>query len=123
MNGGIYEYLKTVSASWNSEGRELIESMIKSAADYVKAVVVMESVTHNIEGLEGAAYREAAESADRSRKFAHDDLITAVNIVNRLCDIYGNARVYTGSDSRREYGDFALALVSEIFGNRRSNRK
>jgi hypothetical protein len=123
MNEGIYEYLKTLAASWNSEDRELIQDMIKSAADYVKAVVIMESVTHNIEGLEGAAYREAAESADRTRKFAHDGLITAVNIMNRLCDIYKSERVYTGSENRREYGDFAMKLTSEIFENRRSNRQ
>lgn len=99
----------------NTEDKELVEQMISSAADYVKAVVTMETAAKNILGLEGENFRKFRESTDRSRSIAHDDFITSVNVVNRLCTIYNTDPIYTGSSARRDYGDFALDIVSEIF--------
>ena len=42
----------------------------------------------------------------------------SVGIVNRICDKHDFPRIYTGGEARREYGDFAIALVSEIFAKR-----
>lgn len=107
------------SSLCSSEDRELVEEMIHSAADYVKAVVTMETAAYNVLGLEGSHFREVRESTDRSRTIAHDDFITRVNVVNKLCAIYGVPPLYTGGAARRDYGSFALEIVSEIFINRR----
>ncbi len=95
--------------------RELVEEMINSAADYVRAVVAMETVAANVRGLEGAAFREERTSADKSRSMVHNSFISLVNSVNRLCDKKKLSRVYTGGEERRAYGDFAMEIVRTIF--------
>ena len=45
----------------------------------------------------------------------HNSLISATDIVNRLCTNHGLPLIYSGDSVRRHYGDFAIALVAEIF--------
>ena len=98
--------------------RALLSRMITQAGEYVRAVVVMETTTINIKGLDGEEWRDARESTDRSRSSAHDAFISSVNIANRICDKYGVAHIYTGGEDRRCYGDFAMEIVVDIFENR-----
>lgn len=95
-----------------------IETMIGSAADYVAIVAQMEAARLNFPGRTGADLRTAVSDADQKRHTAHDALIADVNLVNRICALYGVEPVYTGSDARREYGDFAFRLVQELFEGR-----
>jgi len=53
----------------------------------------------------------------KTRRLISENL-SAVDIVNRICAMHNQPALYTGSERRREYGDFALALVTEIFANR-----
>ena len=98
--------------------RMLLREMIHDAADYVRAVTVMETAASNIAGLDGDAAKDAIGTTDRARTVAHDAFIASVNVVNRICDKHEFPRIYTGGDARREYGDFALELIGNIFAKR-----
>lgn len=110
--------IKELAECCNEVQRKMIKKMIHDAADYVRAVVVMETAASNIEGLDSADAKEIRESTDRARSMAHDAFISSVNAVNRICDKHGVPPIYTGSAERREYGDFAMELVEDIFANR-----
>ena len=110
--------IKELTECCNEVQRKMIKKMIHDAADYVRAVVVMETAASNIEGLDSADAKEIRESTDRARSMAHDAFISSVNAVNRICDKHGVPHIYTGSAERREYGDFAMELVAEIFAKR-----
>ena len=98
--------------------RKMVADMILSAAEYVRAVTIMETARANVADRDAEEARELKESTDRARSNAHNDLIACVNAVNRICDKHGVPRVYTGGEARREYGDFALSIVSSVFINR-----
>ncbi len=102
----------------NDMERSLIQDMLHNAADYVRAVVIMETAASNLIGLDADEAREAKQSTDRARSIAHDAFISSVNVVNRICDKHGVPRMYTGSTERRSYGDFAMELVANIFTKR-----
>ena len=110
--------IKELAECCNEMQRRLIKNMIHKAVDYVRAVVVMETAASNIEGLDSADAKELRESTDRARSLAHDAFISSVDVVNRICDKHGVPRIYTGGEHRREYGDFAMELVKDIFANR-----
>ena len=97
---------------------ELIEQMIHNAADYVRAVIIMKTAASNIASLDADEAREARQSTDRARTIAHDAFISSVNIVNRICDKYELKRIYTDGEDRRDYGEFALRIVQDIFASR-----
>jgi len=102
----------------DTDERELIEEMVTKAAAYVQAVTIMETTARNYTDRAADELREAVSSTDKSRRNVHNSLISAVDIVNRICAMHNQPALYTGSERRREYGDFALALVTEIFANR-----
>ena len=102
----------------NEIERSMIKRMIHNAAEYVRAVVIMETAACNIAGLDSADAREAKESTDRARSLAHDAFISSVNSVNRICERHSMPPIYDGDAERREYGDFAIMLVAEIFTKR-----
>lgn len=102
----------------NDMERNLIQDMIHNAADYVRAVVVMETAASNIAELDADEAREAKQSTDKARSIAHDAFASSVNVVNRICDKHNTSRIYTGSAERRAYGGFAMELVADIFANR-----
>jgi hypothetical protein len=95
-----------------------ISMMLNNAADYVRAVVVMEVVAAGIVELDPDDFREERESVDRIRSNAHNAFISSVDSVNKICDAHGVPRIYAGGQNRREYGDFAMELVADIFAKR-----
>lgn len=107
--------IRELSEQCNEMQRKLIKKMIHSAVDYVRAVIVMETAASNIEGLDAEEAKENRESTDRARSMAHDAFISSVDVVNRICDKHGLPHIYNGGEHRRDYGDFALRLVDEIF--------
>ena len=110
--------IKELAECCNEVQRKMIKKMIHDAADYVRTVVVMETAASNIAGLDSADAKEIRESTDRARSMAHDAFISSVNAVNRICDKHGVPHIYTDGAERREYGDFAIMLVDEIFNKR-----
>lgn len=110
--------LMQLAVKCNDGERYLIEKLLENAADYVRAVIIMEASASNVQGLDGEEFRQDRQSTDRSRTYAHNAFISSVDSVNRICDKYQLPRIYTGSTERRAYGDFALQLVTDIFENR-----
>lgn len=112
------EKIKELTKVCTDLQRKLIRAMILDAAEYVRAVTVMKTAASNIAGLDGEAARDALQASDRERTAAHNAFIASVGAVNRVCDKHGFPPIYTGAETRREYGDFAMAIVSEIFEKR-----
>ena len=102
----------------NAAERYRIALMLNNAADYVRSVVVMEVVAAKVQDFDVDDYKEMRESTDRTRSNDHNTFIDSVKRVNAICDAHGVPHVYNGSDQRREYGDFAMELVAEIFAGR-----
>ncbi len=102
----------------NGAERFRISMMLNNAADYVRSVVAMEVVAAKIKDLDTEDFKDQRESTDRTRSNCHNIFIDSVNRVNEICDKYGVSRIYTGGSDRRDYGDFAMELVSDIFSNR-----
>ena len=110
--------IKELTSFCNGGERYMLSQLLNNAADYVRAVVAMETMAENIEGLEGEEWREERQDTDRDRTSAHNAFIKSVESVNRICDKYNHPHIYTGSTERRAYGDFAFELVKGIFISR-----
>lgn len=103
---------------FDEEEMECVEEMILKAAQYVQAVVLMETTARNRTGRTGEELREKVSATDKARTMAHNSLIAITDIVNRLCNNHGLPLIYTGDSVRRHYGDFALSLVAEVYEGR-----
>lgn len=110
--------LELLLHTFEPEDREEIGKLITTAADYVRAVAVMLAESRNYCGRTGEDLRTAAEAADRQRSICHNAFIDRTNLINRMCAAYHLEPLYTGGEARREYGDFALELVSAMFRSR-----
>ena len=115
---GLLQQIEEMKGHFDAEEMDCVEDMILKAAQYVRAVVIMETTARNMIDRSGEELREAVSTTDGSRRMAHNSLISATDIVNRLCTNHGLPLIYTGDSLRRHYGDFALALVGEIFEKR-----
>ena len=114
----LFEQLTNLINTCDTEERELIEQMIRCAADYVKAVTEERLARMNLAGLEDSAKRENIVTKDETRSHCHNAFIDATNIVNRLCESHRLPLIYTGEKHRYHYGAFAGQLVDAIFENR-----
>lgn len=99
--------------------QEDVESVVINAGKYVAAVTEMECSVRNMQGLKGQDYRDRVSQTDTARTRAHNAFIDAVNLANRLAESVNAEKIYTGSSERRAYGDFAFAIVKEIFESRK----
>lgn len=111
----ILESISGLVALCRDAEKRMIEKMVMSAADYVQAVIEMKTTSFNYTARAGEDLRDHVERTDKKRRSAHDALISYVDIVNRLCVAHDYPPIYTSGEARREYGDFAIRLVNEIF--------
>ena len=114
----LLQQIEELKRHFDEEEMDCVEEMILKAGQYVQAVVRMETTARNWVGRGGEELREKVSSTDGSRRMAHNSLISATDIVNRLCKNHDLPLIYTGDTVRRHYGDFALALVKEVFEKR-----
>lgn len=114
----LTEKLEALLHAFRPEDREDIAKLIIAAADYVRAVAVMLTESRNFFGRTEEDRRTAAEAADRHRTICHNAFIDRTNLVNRMCAAYGLEPLYTGGPERREYGSFAMELVSAMVASR-----
>ena len=114
----LFEQLTNLINACDTEERELIEQMIRCAADYVKAVTEERLARMNLTGLEDSAKRENITVTDATRSRCHNAFIDAANIVNRLCEAHKLPLIYAGEKHRYHYGTFAGQLVNAVFENR-----
>ena len=110
--------IKELLADCNGAERFRIAMMLNNAADYVRAVAIMEVAAANVADLDPDEFKEERESTDRARSAAHNAFISSVDAVNKIFDTHGIPRIYTGGTERRAYGDFAMELIADIFEKR-----
>lgn len=92
--------------------------MVAACVAYVQCVIDTEMFRVMRNTLDGQTYRERAQRLDRNRSICHNALIANVNAVNRISERLGVEKVYEGAEERSQYGDYALALVSDVFDKR-----
>ena len=114
----LLQQIEVLKQHFDREEMDCVEEMILKANNYVQAVVLMETTARNWIGRSGEELREEVSSTDGARTIAHNSLIAITDIVNRLCANHSLPSIYAGDSLRRHSGDFALALVGEIFENR-----
>jgi carboxylesterase type B len=117
----INEFIKVISETEDSECLDMMEDLIESASDYVRRVNVLEiGLMVGKYNKEGAEYREYIERLDKQRSNAHNDLISNVKIINRLCRKNDLPLIYQGNEEERvEVAEFAQQVVEELFNTRR----
>jgi hypothetical protein len=110
----------------DQNGRKLLLDVMLKAADYVRAVSVMEA-TLLVSNAEGKEHRDMAALLDRNRSLAHDALIDSLNISCRyLAKHYPEVPAggiypeptHLLERNRRAIGDWAGKIVNELFVNR-----
>jgi len=113
------ERIEKLASAVDVDMQEDVESVVINAGKYVAAVTEMECSVRNMQGLKGQDYRDRVSQTDAARTRAHNAFIDAVNLANRLAESVNAEKIYTGSSERRAYGDFAFAIVKEIFVSRK----
>lgn len=113
------ERIEMLASAVDVDMQEDVESVVINAGKYVAAVTEMECSVRNMQGLKGQDYRDRVSQTDAARTRAHNAFIDAVNLANRLAESVNAEKIYTGSSERRAYGDFAFAIVKEIFESRK----
>lgn len=98
--------------------RDCALEMVAACVAYVQCVIDTEMFRVMRNTLDGQTYRERAQRLDRNRSICHNALIANVNAVNRISERLGVEKVYEGAEERSQYGDYALALVSDVFDKR-----
>lgn len=115
----LMEQLNALTQICDEDERALIEEMVLDAGDYVQVVISTECKRINYAGRGGEELRKSFSEADSRRTIVHNSLISMVDTVNKLCQLYDLPPIYTGDSQRRYYGDFALQLVTELFEARK----
>ncbi len=97
-----------------------VEELISKCARYIKTVINLEAARATSRCyLDDEEYRQHIEGLDKTRSLTHNSLIASVNLINRLCQLYGTEAVYTGSNDRVEIADFSFRVVEEYFASRK----
>lgn len=118
-----YEKIQAVIEAWKDDNDVMI--MIKMALDactqYVELVNNMETFIRTRQfHLDPDEFRESVMNLDRSRKFAHDNVISQITLLNKLATMKDLPKPYEGSmDVRWEIGQVAGDLAKEIFNQRK----
>lgn len=92
--------LKTLCNTYKEDAdiMELIQDSLISFLDYQNAIYKMEIYTqiYNSQNLETKNYQNMLLEFDKARSLAHNNLISKINILNRLCKESKIAPVYDG---------------------------
>ena len=107
------------------EMTETVEHALVSFETYHKAIYDLEikKRMHACGAMDSETYRELIPALDKTRTFAHNALLTDVNLLNRMAAAAGIPPVYEGTVSeerpyRREVADAVLAFVRQIIVDR-----
>lgn len=96
----------------------LINKLLEAACKYI-TIVTQQSIQLQInQGTTDRVILEMLADMDKSRSRIHDSLIGQIAAINRLCVANGLEPIYSGSDDRREKGDFAMQLIADYFKER-----
>ena len=100
---------------------DLICSAVKACHKYIAAVVDSELVIMTAKHtLDPDDYRTAVSVADKKRTLVHNNLISEVGILNRLCVKAGVPVVFEGNIGNRvEVGELAKVLTYQLYDARR----
>lgn len=117
----INEFIRVISKTEDCQCLDMMEELIDSAGDYLRRVNVLEiGIMVGKYSKEDNEYREYIEKLDKQRSNAHDNLISNVKIINRLCRINNLPPMYQGNEEDRvEVAEFAQKVVDELFSTRR----
>lgn len=104
----------------------IMKRALEACNDYVSKVDSMEQQMQLARfHLEGEEWRELVERLDRNRRVAHDAMMVDINVVNRLCAMFGIEPFFAPKDEndRLEYAAFAKEVVDTYFAKGQANAK
>lgn len=116
----LSEKINDSDGQYKKDDLEIIEQYPVKCAYYIEKVANMESAIQIARfRMEPEDYRNYIMELDRSRKIAHNALISETKLLNKICQIYNYPEIYTGSfEDRNEIAEFAKKIVDEFFEKR-----
>jgi hypothetical protein len=95
--------------------RNMISRFFKSCINYVDIVSVQGLAIQTAGNDISPENSQELARIDENRTRAHNSLISQIGTVNRLCQSLEVEPIYSGSENRREKGDFAPELIYSYF--------
>lgn len=95
-----------------------VKSMLRSCSKYIHLVVNQEQRIQMAHfRMENDEFREYVINLDSTRRYAHESLMSEINVCNRLCEIVGVEPIApdVAKDDRETYSVFAMKVVEEYF--------
>ncbi len=98
------------------ENIKIIEDFFQKSIEYISIVVSLEITRLTAKNyLNGEDYRRFVEEMDRKRNIKYYNLLTSLQIINRLCDKCETQHFYVGADDHAAIGEFAGKVVQDLF--------
>ena len=116
----LFQVISSSKDEFAKEDLEAVDDALTQCRNYVNVVdtteqqIMLASVR-----FEGEEYREMITQYDRQRRSAHEAAIGSANLLNRLSNLYGCAKIYNGGKDRLEVADFCLEVVIDLFHYRK----
>lgn len=116
----LAETLKRSDSSDAKDDLSALNDAMTSFREYVNRVDAGEQqIRLAAVRFEGQEYRDMISQYDRRRHDQHENAIINVRLVNRLAELYGTPKLFTGNDQERlEIADFCLDVMIQLFQNR-----
>lgn len=104
------------------EDLKYLKNYVLNCCQYVYKVTEEQMETKLARGiLKGEELRQRVELFDRMRHTAHEQAIASTRALNRMAEMYGLGKIYTGDEKdRAEIGNFCGEFCSWLFENRYS---
>lgn len=110
----------------DKEMLDIIAEQLASFEEYHSAIYSMEThmKVYTSKSSDISDYQKTTEALDKKRTLAHNSVITAVNVLNRIAEKEGLPLVYGGTVSterpyRRLVANAVLEYVESVIKNRR----
>lgn len=114
---------QTISSSKDEFAKDDLDTIDDALTQCRRYVEVVDTTEQQIKlayvRFDGEDLREKVVNYDRQRRSAHESAISSANMLNRLSNLYGCEKIYSGGEDRLEVADFCLEVVVQIFENRR----
>ena len=112
-----------IKAKGDADARDDLEALNDAMTSFREYVNKVDAGEQQIKlaaiRFSGDEYREMISCYDLNRHNQHEEAIANVRLVNRLAEIYGVGRLFTGDDQDRlAVADFTLDVVTKLFQNR-----
>lgn len=116
--------IKSSEGEFCMDDLKTIEEIIDGCADYVQAVIQMESAIQIARfRMEGDQFRSYVENLDKSRRANHNACIANIKMLNRLCTLYRCDKIFSDEELEMDRTDIADKIIKIIVDEYFDERK